>query len=86
MRSPQQGIGEERLDLLFRAYRDAFPEMEASPSFMPVLWQRIEARQKFAVLFRRMASGLVTAAVALTLVMAVYLSPGSRGSHRAFYT
>jgi hypothetical protein len=87
MRSPQQGSNDERLDLLLRAYRDAFPELDASPNFMPILWQRIEARRKFNVFFRRIAGGLVTAAVALTLVMAVYVSPGVDRSHRgAFYS
>jgi hypothetical protein len=41
---------------------------------MPNLWQRIEARQRFTFSLRRMASGFVTAAVALTIAMGVYMA------------
>ena len=41
---------------------------------MPQLWQRIESRQTFSFFFGRVARGFVTAAVAATLAMAVYLS------------
>jgi len=64
----------ERLDALFRAYRAACPDRDPSVNFMPGLWQRIESRQTFAFSFRRMVSGFVTAAAALTLVLGVYMS------------
>ncbi len=67
------GSDEEKLEALFRAYRDACPAPEAGPNFMPQLWQRIEARQKYTFFLRRAASGFVTAAVAATLAMAVYI-------------
>src|SRR5271157_5007746 len=72
--SPMRGNAEERLDALFRAYREACPDPEASPNFMPQLWQRIEARQTFSFSLRRMASGFVTAALALSLALGVYMA------------
>jgi len=63
---------EERLDALFRAYRNACPAPEASANFMPELWQSIEARQSFAFSFRRVANALVPAAVALSIALGAY--------------
>ena len=34
---------EQRLKMLWRAYRDACPDVEGSPDFTPRLWARIEA-------------------------------------------
>ena len=65
---------EERLDALFRAYREACPAPEPSANFMPELWQRIESRQRFTFSFRRMANALVTAAVALSIALGVYMA------------
>lgn len=61
------------LDELFRKYRAACGDPEPGANFMPQLWQRIESRQTFTTFLQRMTSGLVTAAVALTLVMAAFL-------------
>jgi len=77
-----RGNEDERLDALFRAYRDACPDSEASANFMPTLWARIESRQTFLFSFRRMANAFVTAAVALSIALGVYLTvprstPGS---------
>ena len=77
-----RGNEDQRLDALFRAYREACPEPEASANFMPTLWARIEARQTFLFSFRRMANAFVTAAVALSIALGVYMSiprstPGS---------
>jgi len=63
---------EEKLDALFRAYRQACPTPEASNNFMPDLWQRIEARQGFLFSFRRLANALVPAAVALSIALGLY--------------
>jgi hypothetical protein len=41
---------------------------------MPNLWQRIEARQTYAFSFKRMANALVTAAVAFSILLGVYMS------------
>jgi len=69
-----RGNEEERLDTLFRAYRQACPPPEASANFMPALWGRIEARQSVTFSFRRMASGFVTAALALTIALGIYMA------------
>ena len=63
-----------KLDALFRAYRAACPDRDPSVNFMPELWQRIEARQSFTFSLRRMVSGFVTAAAALTLALGVYMA------------
>lgn len=69
-----EGNQEERLNALFRAYGEACVPPEPSAHFMPQLWQRIDSRQKFWFSFGRIARGFVTAAVAATLAMAVYLA------------
>jgi len=69
-----RGNDEQRLDALFRAYRNACPNPEASANFMPNLWQRIEARQTYTFSFRRMSNAFVTAALALSLGLGVYMS------------
>jgi len=71
---PMRGNDEQRLDALFRAYRDACPDPEASANFMPNLWQRIDARQSYMFSLRRMANAFVTAALALSLGLGVYMS------------
>lgn len=68
------GSDDEKLDALFRAYRDSCPVSEASANFMPKLWAKIESRQTFTFSFRRMATGFVTAALALSLALGVYMS------------
>jgi uncharacterized protein (DUF58 family) len=73
MYSSQGSEDDARLDALLRAYRAACPDPELSPTFMPGLWQRIEARRGFSIWFGRMSRNLVTAALALILAMAVYL-------------
>src|SRR5690242_1978981 len=69
-----EGSQGERFDALFRAYGDACGAPEPSANFMPQLWQKIEARQTFSFFFRRVARGFVTAALAASLGMAIYLS------------
>jgi len=64
---------EPRLDAIFRAYREAVPEPEPGPQFMPGLWERIEARRRYTWRMRRWAGGFVTAAVALCTLMAAFL-------------
>jgi len=63
---------DERLDALFREFAMACPERDPSANFMPKLWQQIEARQTYTFSFRRMANALVTAAVALSILLGVY--------------
>ena len=71
---------DERLDALFREFASACPDREPGANFMPKLWQQIEARQTYTFSFRRMANALVTAAVALSILLGVYMSiPQSTG-------
>ena len=58
---------------LFRAYREAFPDPEASANFMPELWRRIEERQRSVFFLGRWARALVTAAAVVSMAMAAYL-------------
>ena len=77
-RPMEQGNSREeaelRLDQLFRSYRDACPQPEASVNFMPEIWAKIEARQVSTNLFGRMAKALVTVALAATVLLGVVAS------------
>jgi hypothetical protein len=64
---------EARLDALFQAFREC-PAPEPGVNFMPDLWARIESRKRVTFSFRRMASAFVTAAVALSVALGVYMS------------
>ncbi|MBC7924262.1 MAG: hypothetical protein H7039_01260 [Bryobacteraceae bacterium] len=57
----------------FSAYRQALPDFDASPEFMPALWERIERHQKVTYSFRRVAGGLVTASAGLCFVVGLML-------------
>lgn len=61
------------LDALFRRYREACPDRDASANFMPELWRRIEERQRSVFFMGRWARALVTAAAVLSIGMAAYL-------------
>jgi hypothetical protein len=74
MMNQMRGGDEEKLDALFRAYNEACGSPEASPNFMPNLWARIESRQRFTFSFHRMATAMATAAVALSLLLGVYMA------------
>ena len=64
------------LDAFFAAYREACPDPEAGPEFMPGLWRRIEARRPDAWLtLRRVAQTWALAAMALTLLIGAVLMP-----------
>jgi ABC-type nitrate/sulfonate/bicarbonate transport system permease component len=81
-----RGNVDERLDALLQAYREACPTPEPSANFMPNLWRRIESRQNFTFSFQRMANAFVTAAVALTIALGVYMSiPRSNSSYSQTY-
>ena len=71
---PLRGSDEEKLNALFQAYKAACLDRDPSANFMPNLWQRIEARQNYSFSFLRMASGFVTAALALSIALGVYMS------------
>jgi hypothetical protein len=83
--NPMRGSDDEKLDALFQAFAKACPDRDPSANFMPNLWQRIEARQNNAFSFRRMANALVTAAVALSIALGVYMSMPSQISYTQSY-
>ncbi len=70
--TPMRGNNDEKLDALFAAFARC-PVPEPSANFMPILWQKIEARQAFTFSFRRMAHAFAAAAVALTVALSVYM-------------
>lgn len=70
MRSDWKPNGSEtELDRLFAEYRNACPDPEPGPDFMPRLWQKIGARQSFASRVAVFARGLVGAAAVLALLL-----------------
>ncbi len=77
----------DRLDALWVEYREALPDPEPGPSFMPQLWQKIEARRvETTSVFRRLAQICVMATVALALVISAVLLPRSRSNDEVFYS
>jgi len=75
-----RGSDDRKLDALFEAYREVCPTPEASANFMPDLWDKIGARQRVTFSFSRMAAGFVTAALALSIALGVYLAiPSNSG-------
>jgi hypothetical protein len=76
-----------RLDALWVEYRDATPDPEPGPDFMPKLWQKIEARRvETTTVFRRLAQICVMATVALALVISAVLIPHNSSNDEAFYS
>src|ERR1700732_4504959 len=65
---------DQKLAALFRAYHSACPVPEPSANFMPNLWAKIESRKTFTFSLQRMANAFVTAAVALSIGLGVYMS------------
>ena len=78
---------DDKLTGLWTEYRDAVPDPEPGPNFMPRLWQRIEGRRTEPLsLIRRMAQVCVMATLALALLMAVIIpelqkDPGVAGTY-----
>jgi hypothetical protein len=62
---------DEALNALFAAYRAASPDPEPSVNFMPQLWQKIESRERTSRVFTRWTRNLVTAALALSTLLAL---------------
>jgi hypothetical protein len=71
---------EDRLDELFRAYRLACPDLDASAGFMPAMWSKIEAREVSTNWFGRVAKALVTAAVAATVILGMMISSNNQSN------
>ena len=78
---------DDQLNKLWVEYREAVPDPEAGPSFMPKLWQRIEARRGEPLsVFRRLAQVCVMTTLALALLMSVIIpelqkDPGVAGTY-----
>jgi hypothetical protein len=72
------GASDQKLSGLLAAYREACPEPEPNPEFMPGLWRRIEARQTFVFTLRRLSRALITAAAIASLAMGVYITQFQR--------
>ena len=70
MSSEQRDPQDERLDALFVAYKAACEPREVSPNFMPELWKKIDRAQNATFSFRKIARGFVTAAAALSMILA----------------
>jgi hypothetical protein len=65
---------DRRLDELFRAYREACPDVEPGANFMPNMWAAIEARQVSTNWFGRMAQALVMAGLAASVILGMLVS------------
>jgi hypothetical protein len=63
------GNDETRLDEFFQTYQASCPEVEPSSDFMPKLWQRIESRRSFWLVFERLARTVMTASAALCVLL-----------------
>jgi len=75
-------LNDQRLDALFAQYRDACPEMEGSPDFMPGVWRRIEKRGSVAFLLPRLARLACAASALICLVLAALVAlPGLSTAH-----
>ncbi len=79
--SADEGSKMNDLDKLFSAYRDALPDPEATASFTPGVWQKIEARRSPLRLLRRMTEALVVLATAVAVLIGVFLIPQVQRSH-----
>jgi hypothetical protein len=77
---------EDRFDSLLAAYKQSFGEPEVPANFSPMLWQKIEARKAMTFGFERLAQRFVTAAMALCLLMGLFLiTPFPQSSSLATY-
>jgi hypothetical protein len=76
--NPSQEPGEDRLDTLFFAYRQACPDPDPSANFMPEMWAKIEAQEVSTNWFGRVAKALVTAALAATVILGLMMSSANR--------
>lgn len=76
----QRRNGEEQIDLLLAAYREACQVPEASADFMPGLWEKVESRRSWTSQVWHWANGFAAAAaLASVLFVALQLMPENRG-------
>src|SRR5579871_2537936 len=64
----------DELNGLFRSYRVAVPDPEASPNFMPELWRRIESRRNIILRVKKLTQVFLAAAAAISIVFVTMLS------------
>lgn len=57
------------LNNLFERYRSACPDVEPSAHFMPRIWERIESRYSFRMVFAHVARTLMAGSAALVLLL-----------------
>jgi hypothetical protein len=75
--NPMDQKGEEgRLDRLFAAYRDACPDLDGSPNFVPRVWEAIEQSKPVGWIFpmRLWAQRLIMATGLAAALMVSYLA------------
>ncbi|HZS55769.1 MAG TPA: hypothetical protein VFA65_15315 [Bryobacteraceae bacterium] len=59
------------LNDVFQRYRSACPDVEPSANFMPGIWQRIESRHSFRIVFQQLARPLMAGSAALLLLLVI---------------
>ena len=74
---------DQRLDKLFLEYRAACPDPESAANFMPMMWQKIEARRSPVLQWVTMSRRALVGALALCLVLGIVM--GSALSSSQFY-
>lgn len=60
---------EQGLERLFQLYREACPDPEPSPAFIPGIWQKIEARQTMVRTLQRWAQAFVAASAVISALL-----------------
>jgi len=67
---------DDKLQSLWNEYRNACPDPEGSPNFVPELWRRIEAQRQSATSWlRRWAEVCVIATIAATVLLTTVVIP-----------
>ena len=77
---PGNSSDDARLNEMFRAYRAACPDADASPNFMPAMWAKIEARENSTTWFGSVAKALVTAALAASVILGMMISANKQST------
>ena len=77
----------DELNSLFASYKAAVPDPEASASFMPELWRKIESRRSIVLRVKKLTQVFLAAAAAISIVFVTILTvPGfSRSEARGSY-
>ena len=71
----------DELNGLFRSYRAAVPDPEASANFMPELWRRIESRRNILLRVKKLTQVFLAGAAAISIVFVTMFSvPAFTGS------